>query len=113
MFNWVIPLHWPSADGQLPPDEPSCGYLDNKCGHNKLIHGTILLATLIPLIIIAIVVVSGIFIFHKLREIRSKYDSNWWRINAQQDLIVKQTRRSSNSATSRSAMVRCCFIFPQ
>ena len=65
-FHFVQKLPWPSADGALPPDEPRCGYRDNKCQINSLPPGILATAVVVPVVFFMIIAVIAAVVFVKL-----------------------------------------------
>ncbi|XP_055353545.1 atrial natriuretic peptide receptor 1-like [Paramacrobiotus metropolitanus] len=91
-FAAINSIQWPSSDGQLPPDEPVCGYRGDKCV-NRISTGVLAVSIAVPVILlVAIAIGSGISYF-RLRHLKDQYDPLWWKIS-EDDVIFSMNATS-------------------
>lgn len=62
-YRYVRQLRWPSRDGNLPPDEPRCGFRDDLCKNENLSGSALAAAVAVPLLILVAFFAGGTFLF--------------------------------------------------
>lgn len=62
-YRYVKELHWPSADGKLPLDEPVCGFRDDKCKTTGMPSSTLAVVVGVPLFVLALLLAASSIIF--------------------------------------------------
>ncbi|XP_055349485.1 atrial natriuretic peptide receptor 1-like [Paramacrobiotus metropolitanus] len=95
-FNHVNELMWPRPGGKLPPNEPVCGFRNNKCQTSTLSTPLLATAVVVPLVFVMCIAIGGGILFVKLWKLRLQYNPNWWKIPVE-ELDVKQNRTASGS----------------
>ncbi|OQV12263.1 putative Atrial natriuretic peptide receptor 1 [Hypsibius exemplaris] len=93
---------WFANSGVMPPDEPQCGFRDDQC--QRLSSGLLAVVIIIPLILLTGMTAAAVFAVVKLRELRKDYNPDWWKIY-QDDLVIKQNRTGSNTASSKKTLL--------
>ncbi|OQV13654.1 Atrial natriuretic peptide receptor 1 [Hypsibius exemplaris] len=105
-FRMVRPLHWPNHQpGEMPPDEPPCGFKDDKCKSDHLPPGTMGAAIAVPLLFIMVVGTAGGFLFMRFWKMHTEYNPNWWKI-VSEEVVIKQNRTGSTSTSKKTITSR-------
>ncbi|XP_055349308.1 atrial natriuretic peptide receptor 1-like isoform X2 [Paramacrobiotus metropolitanus] len=97
-FRTVKDWHWRTWNGRLPPDEPVCGFSDEKCVDRSLPKGAVAAAVVVPILVLTGLVTAGVFAFLRLRRMRKDYDPNWWKINTDEVNVLQKRTGSSNTS---------------
>ncbi|OQV12270.1 Atrial natriuretic peptide receptor 1 [Hypsibius exemplaris] len=101
-FLLIDPTLWFVNDGEMPPDEPRCGFRDDECREPETLpRGTLAVVVVMPLLVLLAVAGAATYAVMKLKVLRQDYNPDWWKIY-QDDLTVKQNRTGSGAMSKKS-----------
>ncbi|GAU95873.1 hypothetical protein RvY_07412-2 [Ramazzottius varieornatus] len=99
LFRIIRPLKWPS--GQLPPNEPLCGFRNDNCRQEGLSSSTLAIAVVIPLLVLSGLSIGAGLVFYKMWKIRMNFNPNWWKVLSD-ELSVKDNRPNGVEGSKRT-----------
>ncbi|OQV12253.1 Atrial natriuretic peptide receptor 1 [Hypsibius exemplaris] len=97
----VTALKFPSADGKLPPNEPVCGFRNDKCRRDGLSTAILTTVIVVPLLVFIGIMTGLSLVGYKFWKIRMEYNPNWWKI-MMEDLNVKDNRAAGTSGSKKT-----------
>uniref|UniRef100_A0A914EN51 Guanylate cyclase n=1 Tax=Acrobeloides nanus TaxID=290746 RepID=A0A914EN51_9BILA len=101
--NDLLTGFWPSQDGRLPPDEPACGYRNERCDYTMMI--------IIGVLVICLIfgILSG-FLLYRLLENRALAKTPWRIFRDDMRIVTEEEMKSmlsiGSSKTKLSNMAR-------